>query len=155
MINKVILVGRITKDPELSFANNGDIPLVRFTLAVNRNFSNSTGVRETDFILCVAWRRQAENLAKYITKGSLLGVEGSIRVSSYNNESGQKQFSTQVSCDSVQFLESKKDNQKFNENHSFNENNFSNENNINDLKNKNNLKDASINIIEDDDELPF
>lgn len=142
MINKVILVGRITKDPELVFTN-GDIPLVRFTLAVNRNFNSSTGTKETDFILCVAWRRQAENLAKYISKGSLLGVEGSIRVNSYDDESGQKKFITQVSCDFVQFLESKKDNQKF-ENNDFS-NNY--------LMNKS-KEEISSNIIEDD-ELPF
>lgn len=142
MINKVILVGRITKDPELVFTS-GDIPLVRFTLAVNRNFNNSNGTRETDFILCVTWRRQAENLAKYISKGSLLGVEGSIRVNSYDDESGQKKFITQVSCDFVHFLESKKDNQKF-ENEDFS-NNYS--------KNKN-KEEISSNIIEDD-ELPF
>ncbi|WEK82590.1 MAG: single-stranded DNA-binding protein [Candidatus Phytoplasma pruni] len=75
MINKVILVGRITKDPEIYFVN-GNIPLVRFILAVNRNFINKNGNSEADFISCVVWNKQAENLAKYVVKGSLIGVEG-------------------------------------------------------------------------------
>ncbi|NWN45671.1 single-stranded DNA-binding protein [Candidatus Phytoplasma pruni] len=107
MINRAVLVGRITKDPELRFVN-GDIPLVRFNLAVNRTFTNSEGVRETDFIRCVVWNKQAENLAKYITKGALIGVEGKIRTSVFDNGTDKKQFTTEIQCDSIQFLESRK-----------------------------------------------
>ncbi|KOR75428.1 putative single-strand DNA-binding protein [Candidatus Phytoplasma pruni] len=107
MINKVVLVGRITKDPELRFVN-GDIPLVRFNLAVNRPFTNSEGVRETDFIRCVVWNKQAENLAKYITKGALIGIEGKIKTSFFDNGTDKKQFTTEIQCDSIQFLESRK-----------------------------------------------
>ncbi|WEK82777.1 MAG: single-stranded DNA-binding protein [Candidatus Phytoplasma pruni] len=107
MINKVVLVGRITKDPELRFVN-GDIPLVRFNLAVNRSFTNSEGVRETDFIRCVVWNKQAENLAKYITKGALIGIEGKIKTSVFDNGTDKKQFTTEIQCDSIQFLESRK-----------------------------------------------
>ncbi|MFR0367909.1 single-stranded DNA-binding protein [Candidatus Phytoplasma palmae] len=153
MINFVCLTGRITKDPELVLVN-GNIPLVNFTLAVNRNFKNSSGIYETDFIRCVAWRQQAETLSKYITKGSLIGIEGNIRVSNYDNvENNQKQFVTKINCNSIHFLEFKKDNLKMNE---------KNEDNL--LKNNLNNHEFEINEkkqnyeeikIEEDDGLPF
>jgi single-strand DNA-binding protein len=136
MINRVILVGRITKDPELRFVNN-DIPLVRFNLAINRNFTNNEGIRETDFIRCVVWNKQAENLAKFITKGALIGIEGKIRTSVFENNTDKKQFITEIQCDSIQFLDSRK-------NKEHNENNFS----------KNNLEEE-FHIDEENDELPF
>lgn len=108
MINRVILVGRITKDPELRFVSV-DIPMVRFSLAINRNFVNKDGNREVDFVNCIVWRKQAENLTKYISKGALLGVEGSVRTSSYDNEEGVKKYVTEILCDNIKFLESKKD----------------------------------------------
>ncbi|WP_017193355.1 single-stranded DNA-binding protein [Vaccinium witches'-broom phytoplasma] len=107
MINRVVLVGRITKDPELRFIN-GDIPLVRFNLAVNRTFTNSEGIRETDFIRCVVWNKQAENLAKYINKGALIGIEGKIKTSVFDNGTDKKQFTTEIQCDSIHFLDSRK-----------------------------------------------
>ncbi|KEK11021.1 hypothetical protein EP18_13675, partial [Lysinibacillus sphaericus] len=82
MINRVVLVGRLTKDPELRYTPNG-IAATRFTVAVNRSFSNQQGEREADFINCVAWRKQAENLANFMRKGSLIGVEGRIQTGSY------------------------------------------------------------------------
>ncbi|WAN63050.1 Single-stranded DNA-binding protein [Candidatus Phytoplasma rubi] len=138
MINKVILVGRITKDPELRFIN-GDVPLVRFVLAVNRNFNNKSGERETDFISCTVWNKQAENLVKYITKGSMLGIEGSIRINISENNN-QKQYFTEVKCDSIQFLEPKKNNS-----------NFQKEDNYNQKNNEN--QDTSL--FDDDEDLPF
>ncbi len=138
MINKVILVGRITKDPELRFIN-GDVPLVRFVLAVNRNFNNKSGEREADFISCTVWNKQAENLAKYITKGSMLGVEGSIRISVSENNN-QKQYFTEVRCDSIQFLEPKKNNS-----------NFQKEDNYNQKNNEN----QDTRLSDDDEDLPF
>ncbi len=106
MINKTILVGRITKDPEMRYTNS-NIPYIRFTLAVNRTYTESNGERKADFISCVAWRNQAENMAKYINKGSLLGIEGRIQTGQYDDNNGVRRYTTDVVCDSVQFLEPK------------------------------------------------
>lgn len=104
-MNRVELVGRITKDPELRYTSS-NIASVRFTLAVNRNFTNQNGEREADFINCVAWRNQAENMKKFVTKGNLLAVEGRIQTGSYDKD-GQRVYTTDVVADNVTFLESK------------------------------------------------
>ncbi|QTD40158.1 single-stranded DNA-binding protein [Sporosarcina sp. Te-1] len=104
MINRVVLVGRLTKDPELKYTQSG-IAVTRFTLAVNRAFSNQSGEREADFINCVTWRKQAENTANFLRKGSLAGVEGRIQTSSFDGQDGKRVFMTEVVADSVQFLE--------------------------------------------------
>jgi single-strand DNA-binding protein len=106
MINRVILVGRLTKDPELRRTSN-DIPVATFTLAVNRPFSNPSGDRDADFIPCVVWRRQAENVEQYLSKGSLVGVDGRIQTRTYDDQDGNRKYITEVVCDSVQFLEPK------------------------------------------------
>jgi len=110
-MNRVILVGRITKDPELKKTAQ-DIAVVNFTIAVNRNYTDQQGEKQADFISCVVWRRQAENVAKYVSKGMLLGVEGRIQTRQYESETGMKNI-TEVLCDSVQFLENKSSNQSF------------------------------------------
>lgn len=104
MINRVVLVGRLTKDPELKYTPNG-IASSRFTVAVNRAFSNQQGEREADFISCVAWRKQAENLANYQRKGALIGIEGRIQTGSYEGQDGKRVYTTDVVADSIQFLE--------------------------------------------------
>ncbi|ADU32541.1 single-stranded DNA-binding protein [Evansella cellulosilytica] len=104
MINRVVLVGRLTKDPELRYTANG-IAVASFTLAVNRPFSNQQGNREADFINCVIWRKPAENVANYLKKGSLAGVDGRLQTRSYDNNEGRRVFITEVVADSVQFLE--------------------------------------------------
>lgn len=107
MINRTILVGRLTKDPELKYTTS-NIAYTRFTVAVNRTFSGPNGEREADFISCVAWRRQAENVAKYVQKGSLVGIEGRIQTGSYDDkDTGKRVYTTDIVCDSVQFLEPK------------------------------------------------
>jgi single-strand DNA-binding protein len=106
MINRTILVGRLTKDPELRYTS-GNIAFARFTLAVNRTFTGPSGDREADFIQCIVWRKQAENLARFVKKGSLIGVEGRIQTGSYDDKDGIRKFTTDVVCDSVQFLEPK------------------------------------------------
>lgn len=106
MINRTVLVGRLTKDPELRYTS-GNIAFARFTLAVNRTFAGPSGEREADFIQCIVWRKQAENLARFVRKGSLIGVEGRIQTGSYDGQDGQRRFTTDVVCDSVQFLEPK------------------------------------------------
>lgn len=106
MINRVIMVGRLTKDPELKYTPSG-AAVARFTLAVNRTFSNANGEKEADFINCTVWRKQAENTANFLKKGSLAGVEGRIQTGSYEGQDGKRVYTTEVVCDSVQFLEPK------------------------------------------------
>lgn len=106
MINRVVLVGRLTKDPDLRYTPSG-AAVARFTLAVNRTFSNAQGEREADFINCTVWRKQAENTANFLKKGSLAGVEGRIQTGSYEGQDGKRVYTTEVVADSVQFLEPK------------------------------------------------
>ncbi|RYM04687.1 single-stranded DNA-binding protein [Sporolactobacillus sp. THM7-7] len=104
MINRVVLVGRLTRNPELRYTPNG-VAVTSFTLAVNRPFSNQQGERDADFIPVVVWRRQAENVANYLAKGSLAGVDGRIQTRNYENNEGRRVYVTEVVADSVQFLE--------------------------------------------------
>ncbi|PTI21355.1 single-stranded DNA-binding protein [Staphylococcus warneri] len=106
MINRVILVGRLTKDPEYRQTQSG-VSTAAFTLAVNRTFKNKNGEREADFINVVVFRQQAENVSKYLSKGSLAGVDGRIQSRSYENNEGRRVFVTEVVADSVQFMDSK------------------------------------------------
>ena len=110
MLNRVVLVGRLTKDPELRYTPNG-VAVAQFTLAVNRTFSNQQGDREADFINCVVWRRAAENVANFLKKGSLAGVDGRLQTRNYEGQDGRKVYITEVVADSVQFLEPKGANQ--------------------------------------------
>lgn len=105
MLNRVVIVGRLTKDPELKVLQSG-IHVCRFTLAVNRPFK-SDGEQQADFINCVAWRKQAENVANYLRKGSLAGVDGRIQTGSFEGQDGKRVFTTEVVADSTQFLEPK------------------------------------------------
>lgn len=109
MINRWVGVGRLTKDPELKYTQSG-IAVCRFTLAVNRTFTNQAGEREADFINCVTWRKQAENTANFLKKGSLTGIEGRIQTSNFEGKDGNRVFITEVVADSVQFLEPKSSN---------------------------------------------
>ncbi|MED1602626.1 single-stranded DNA-binding protein [Alkalihalophilus marmarensis] len=104
MLNRVILVGRLTADPQLRYTPSG-VAVANFTLAVNRTFSNQQGEREADFINCVVWRKPAENVANYLKKGSLAGIDGRIQTRSYDNNEGKRVFITEVVGESVQFLE--------------------------------------------------
>ena len=106
LINNVVLVGRLTKDPDLRYTASGTA-VATFTLAVNRNFTNQSGNREADFINCVIWRKSAETLANYARKGTLLGVTGRIQTRSYDNQQGQRVYVTEVVADNFQLLESR------------------------------------------------
>lgn len=106
MINNVVLVGRLTKDPDLRYTASGT-GVATFTLAVNRNFTNQDGNREADFINCVIWRKSAETLANYAKKGTLLGVTGRIQTRSYENQQGQRVYVTEVVAENFQLLESR------------------------------------------------
>jgi len=109
MLNRVVLVGRLTKDPDLRYTANGTA-VANFTVAVNRPFSNQQGDREADFINCVIWRKPAESLANYMSKGSLIGVDGRIQTRSYDGQDGKRVYVTEVVADTVQFLESRNSN---------------------------------------------
>lgn len=105
-MNRVMLIGRLTAKPELRYTSS-NIPFARFTVAVNRTFSNANGEKETDFISTIIWRKQAENVCNYLDKGSLVSVEGRIQTGSYDDKDGNKRYTTDVVADSVEFLESK------------------------------------------------
>ena len=94
-MNRVELVGRLTAKPELRYTSS-NIPFSRFTVAVNRTFSNANGERETDFINCVIWRKQAENVCNYLNKGSLVSVEGRIQTGSFDDKDGNKRYTTDL-----------------------------------------------------------
>lgn len=111
MINNVVLVGRLTKDPDLRYTANGT-GVAAFTLAVNRNFTNQSGNREADFINCVIWRKSAETLANYARKGTLLGVTGRIQTRNYENQQGQRVYVTEVIAENFQLLESRSANEQ-------------------------------------------
>ena len=104
MLNRVILIGRLTKDPELRYTPNGTA-VATFTLAVNRSRANQEGERETDFIPVVVWQKQAENCANYIGKGSLIAVDGRLQVRTFDGKDGQRRWITEVVAENVRFLD--------------------------------------------------
>lgn len=106
MMNRVVLVGRLTKDPELRYTPAG-VAVATFTLAVNRPFKNGQGEQEADFIQCVVWRKPAENVANFLKKGSLAGVDGRVQTRNYEGNDGKRVYVTEIVAESVQFLESK------------------------------------------------
>lgn len=106
MINRVVLIGRLTRDPELRYTPNG-VAVTRFTLAVDRPFTNQQGNREADFIRIVTWRQLAELCANYLKKGSLAGVDGRLQISSFDNKEGQRVTMSEVVADNVRFLDSR------------------------------------------------
>lgn len=111
MLNKVILIGRLTKDPELRTVNGGYVNC-KFTLAVDRTFKKP-GQPEADFIFCTAWGKTAETMCRYLHKGSLIAVEGRLETGSYDNAQGVRVYTTDVRVDNVQFLESKNSQQGY------------------------------------------
>ena len=106
MLNNISLVGRLTKDVELRYTPS-NVAVATFTLAVNRTFKNENGEREADFINCVMWRQQAENLANWAKKGALIGITGRIQTRSYDNQQGQRVYVTEVVAETFQLLESR------------------------------------------------
>jgi single-strand DNA-binding protein len=104
MYNRVILIGRLTRDPELRYVPSG-APVVSFTLAVDRPFRDQQGNRETDFIDIVAWRKLAEQVSQYVTKGRLVAVEGRLQIRSYETQDGQKRKVAEVVADGIRFLD--------------------------------------------------
>nr|DAX64626.1 MAG TPA: Single strand binding protein [Caudoviricetes sp.] len=143
MLNNVVLVGRMTKDAELRYTPQNQA-IATFTLAVNRNFKNANGEREADFINCVIWRQQAENLANWAKKGVLIGITGRIQTRSYENQQGQRVYVTEVIADNFQLLESRNQSQDKTQ---------ASSNEVPDFSRNNNLNGNPMDI--SDDDLPF
>ena len=107
MLNRVVLTGHLTKDPELKVTQSG-LSVVQFVIGVQRQFARKDGEREADFISCVAWRKTAENIAKYFRKGQLIGIDGRVQTRSYDDKNGQRVYVTEVVVDNFAFLSSQK-----------------------------------------------
>jgi single-strand DNA-binding protein len=105
VLNRIQLIGRLTRDPELRYVSNGH-PMAQFTLAVDRDFKNAAGDREADFINCVAWRKLAEQVGQYCARGRLVAVEGRLQTRSYEVQDGSRRKVTEVVGDRVWFLDS-------------------------------------------------
>ncbi len=105
-MNKVILIGRLTRDPELRYTGN-NTPVATFSLAVNRQFTNQNGEREADFINCIVWRKLAETVKNYLSQGSQVAVEGRIQTRRYQNDKGENKYITEILVENIEFLESK------------------------------------------------
>ncbi|SFD70842.1 single-strand binding protein [Lentibacillus persicus] len=155
-MNRVVLVGRLTRDPDLRYTPNG-VAVANFRIAVDRPFSNQQGNRDADFINCVVWRRAAENLATYMKKGSMIGVDGRIQSRSFEGRDGNTVFVTEVVADNIQFLESKGSSQPRDQQSSgFQPNQNQNQNQSNQTQtNDNPFKDNGEPIDISDDDLPF
>lgn len=108
MINNVVLIGRLTKDVDLKYTNNG-AAVGSFTLAVERSFKDSDGNKQVDFINCTIWRKAAESFANYTRKGLLVSVQGRMQTRNYENQQGQRVYVTEVNVEQFQFLEFKND----------------------------------------------
>lgn len=161
MLNRVVLVGRLTRDPELRVSPS-NVAVANFNLAVNRPYTDKNGERGADFINCVVFRKPAENLQKYVSKGSLVGIEGRVQTRNYENKEGQRVYVTEVVCDSVQYLDTKGSNSDTGNNQ---QGNYSNDrqqqsgsNNVSYGTQKNDdnpFKNSSGGIDLADDDLPF
>ena len=153
-MNRAIIIGRLTKNPESRTTSSG-IASTTFTVAVSRPFTSQNGEREADFLNCVAWRKQAENIAKYCTKGSQVAVEGRIQTRTYDAQDGSKRYVTEIIADNVTFLGSKGGS-------SMPSNNYEGNNNSNsskDIQTTDLNEDPYANMGEEvalsDDDLPF
>ncbi|MBM3449406.1 MAG: single-stranded DNA-binding protein [Armatimonadetes bacterium] len=104
MLNRVVLIGRLTRDPELRYVPSGH-PVATFTVAVDRPFANQQGERGTDFIPIVAWRKLAEQASQYLSKGRLVAVEGRLQIRDYETQDGQKRRAAEVVADAIRFLD--------------------------------------------------
>jgi len=154
MINRTVIVGRLTRDPELKYTANG-VAVASFTVAVNRQFTNAQNEREADFINCVIWRKAAENFTNFTHKGSLVGIDGRIQTRSYDNQQGNRVYVTEVVVENFSLLESKEEAENYRNNHNSNNNNQQQNNN----QSSNNPADQFDNNSKspdiDDDDLPF
>jgi single-strand DNA-binding protein len=142
-MNKVILMGRLTRDPELRYTNTSNIPVASFTLAVDRRFVKQGEERKADFINITAWAKTAEFVNNYFSKGLKVAVVGRIQTRSWDDETGKRQYATDVVAEETYFAESKRSNQRYSQ--QGNDNNSDNDNG----------DDGFTTVGEEDDELPF
>lgn len=159
MMNRVVLVGRLTKDPELRYTPAG-AAVATFTLAVNRPFKNAQGEQEADFINCVVWRKPAENVANFLKKGSMAGVDGRVQTRNYEDNDGKRVFVTEVVAESVQFLEPRNHAEGATSNNYQNQVNYSNNNKngsyrASSSQNSDSFANEGKPIDISDDDLPF
>ncbi|EHL2674988.1 single-stranded DNA-binding protein [Listeria monocytogenes] len=160
MMNRVVLVGRLTKDPDLRYTPAG-VAVATFTLAVNRPFKNGQGEQEADFIQCVVWRKPAENVANFLKKGSLTGVDGRVQTRNYEGDDGKRVYVTEIVAESVQFLEPKQNAvEGSTPNNNQNEANYSNNNKngsyrASSSQNSDSFANEGKPIDISDDDLPF
>ena len=155
--NKVILIGRITADPELK-RTQSDIPVTSFSIAINRRFTKQGEQPQADFINIVCWRQQAEFVCKYFTKGMAILLTGSIQTRSYTDQQGNKRTAFEVVADEVQFVEPKRDGSNQRQDNGSNNNasgQISGGGNSNDNSGYNNMHQDDFSVMSDDDELPF
>ncbi|MFX3637361.1 MAG: single-stranded DNA-binding protein [Candidatus Pristimantibacillus sp.] len=152
MLNRTILIGRLTRDPELRYTPAG-VAVTQFTLAVDRPFTSGQGEREADFIPIVTWRQLAETCANYLRKGRLTAVEGRIQVRSYENSEGKRVYVTEVIADNVRFLESNRENGSTNGN--MNSNSGSSNSGNSSSSGSNNGTRSSSNQTRNDNRDPF
>ena len=135
-MNHVVLIGRLTKDVELKYIQGTGTPVANFAIAVDREFAGKDGKKEVDFIDIQVWGKSAENCSNYIGKGSLVGVQGSIRIDTYQNQAGENRKITRVNANRVQFLDTKRSEQGSKDN-------------------ANALEYAGFQQIDDNDDIPF
>ena len=162
-MNKVVLIGRLTRDPELRYTGN-NTPVASFTLAVDRAYSSQQGEREADFINIVVWNKPAENVKNYLTKGSQVAIDGRIQTRSYDDQNGQKRYVTEVVANNVEFVGSKNSSNNTSNMSSSGGNNgeispydnkFSPEPKGTDVGERDPFAEFGANIEISDDELPF
>lgn len=153
-MNKVFLIGRLTRDPELRYTSS-NLPVATFSIAVNRNFTNQSGEREADFINIVVWRKQAENIKNYLKQGSQVAIDGRIQTRTYDGEDGKKRYITEVVADNVQFLDTKSSRNDTFQDQAVSPSSFGDEiSQTTDVK-TDPFADFGSNIEINDDELPF
>ncbi len=140
-MNKALLIGRLTKDPELRATSTGR-KVCQFSIAVNRNFTNANGEREADFINCVVWDKQAENLVKYQKKGNQIAVDGRIQTRNYEDKDGKRVYVTEILANNISFLDSKGTNTSSNDFNSLPE--PPREDSISSSSNMNNMETVSV-----------
>lgn len=157
-MNKVFLIGRLTRDPELRYTGS-NTAVATFSLAVNRNYTNAQGEREADFINIVVWRKQAENVKNYLSQGSQVAVDGRIQTRSYDDKDGNKRYVTEVVADNVEFLTPKggsSSNKEANPTpYDFGDNSSNNSNSSTTDVDDNPFADFGSSIEISDDDLPF
>ncbi|KAA6453358.1 single-stranded DNA-binding protein [Bacillus swezeyi] len=155
MLNRVILTGRLTEDPVLQYTPNGTA-VTSFSLAVKRNFPNQQGENDTDFFNCICWRKTAENVANFMKKGSLVGVDARLQSRNYQNEQGQRVFVVEVNAETVQFLENKNHQRGYNHNSKKRSgDSFDPYNSVGNSNHSENRSNPFREYDEQDDDLPF